>query len=272
MAETVAGVRLTQRYRRKQLALRAEFLQQLHEAWPLLDPLRLDATARAWLNLMTDLVLAYRAKSVALSLDYYDKFRKAETDHGSFHASYLRDVVIPNLEQIRASLIATGPAKIKHDTMAGEHDLDAIARNAMVEVAGAGTRLVVGGGRDAIDEAVHADKQAVGFARVLGPKPCYWCAMLASRGPVYRSAEVAIRTTTRSKRGPGEKYHDHCMCQVEPLFRHLPKDEWPEPMRDLNALWAKAKEDTSGRKTINVFRSLFEARGSGEIPAQRTPR
>ncbi|MET9262403.1 hypothetical protein [Amycolatopsis sp. NPDC004079] len=272
MADTIAGQRLTRRYRRDQLALRAQFLQELHRIWPLLDPLRLDATARAWLDLMTDLVLAYRAKSVTLSLTYYDKFRDAETDHGIFHAAFLRDVVIPNLEQIRASLIATGPAKIKHDTMTTGHDIDAIASAAMAEVSGAGTRLVVGGGRDAIDEAVHADKQAVGYARVLGPKPCYWCAMLASRGPVYRSAEVAYRTTARSKRGPGKEYHDYCMCQVEPLFRHLPKDEWPQPMRDLNQLWETAKEDTSGRKTVNVFRSLFEARGSVEIPAQRAQR
>ncbi|WP_372663557.1 VG15 protein [Amycolatopsis kentuckyensis] len=271
MAETTAGLRLTQRYRNQQLALRAEFLQQLHKAWPLLDPFRLDATARAWLDLMIDLITGFWSRSVTVSLAYYEAFRKAETDSAVFHTSHLRDVVVPNLDQIRAVLIATGPAKIKHDTIAGDHNMDTIARNAMVEVSGAASRLVLNGGRDAIDEAVHADRRAVGYARVLGPRPCYWCAMLASRGPVYRSEDVALRATERSKRA-GKEYHDHCMCQAEPVFRHLKRDDWPEHIRDLADLWSEAKKDASGRKTINVFRTLFEARGSVEIPAQRTTR
>lgn len=271
MALTLAGQKATERYRARQLAIRAQFLQQLHKAWPLLDPLRLDATALAWLDLMIDLVTGFWSRSVTVSLEYYDTIRKAETSSGAFHADHLRDVIIPNLEQIRAVLIATGPAKIKHDTMTTDRSVLTIASNAMVEVSGAASRLVMNGGRDAIDEAVHADKLAVGYARVLGPRPCYWCAMLASRGPVYRSEDVALRATERSKRA-GKEYHDHCMCQAEPVFRHLTRDEWPDHIRDLADLWNEAKKDTSNRKTINVFRSLFEARGSAEIPAQRTTR
>jgi len=228
MATTAAGQRLTEQHRRQQVALRAQFLQQLHKAWPLLDPLRLDATAAAWLNLMIDLITGFWSKSVTVSLTYYDAFREAETDFGPFHAAHLRDVVIPNLEQIRTSLIATGPAKIKHDTMTGDHPIETITRNAMVAVSGAGTRLITNGSRDAIDEAVKSDPRSVGWARVLGPKPCYWCAVLASRGPVYHSEDAAFRTTARSKRGAGKKYHDFCMCQVEPVFRHLTREEWPD--------------------------------------------
>ncbi len=271
MATTTAGLRLTERHRKQQLALRAQFLQQLHRAWPLLDPLRLDATAAAWLDLVIDLVTGFWSQSVTVSLTYYDAFRKAETDFGAFHADHLRDAILPNLEQIRAVLVATGPAKIKHDTITGERPIETIARNAMIEVSGAASRLVMNGGRDAIDEAVHADRRAVGYARVLGPRPCYWCAMLASRGPVYPSKDVALRATERSERA-GKEYHDHCMCQAEPVFRHLAREDWPEHIRDLANLWKTAKEDTSGRKTINVFRSLFEARGSDLIPAQRTKR
>lgn len=271
MAFTTAGQRLTEQHRTQQLALRAQFLQQLHKAWPLLDPLRLDATAAGWLNLMIDLITGFWSKSVTASLTYYDAFRNAETDFGAFHAAHLRDVVVPNLEQIRASLIATGPAKIKHDTMSGDHPIETIARKAMVTVAGAAGRLVMNGGRDAIDEAVRSDTRSVGWARVLGPKPCYWCAMLASRGPVYESKSVALVATARSKR-EGKEYHDNCMCQAEPVFRTLDKDEWPEHMQDLNKLWAEAKKDTGPRSTINVFRSLFEARDQPVIPTQRQER
>ena len=51
------------------------------------------------------------------------------------------------------------------------------------------------------------------FARVTHPNkngPCGFCAMLASRGPVYKSSESAgIRA---------DRYHDHCFCTCVPVF------------------------------------------------------
>lgn len=51
------------------------------------------------------------------------------------------------------------------------------------------------------------------FARVTHPNkngPCGFCAMLASRGPVYKSSESAgIRA---------DRYHDHCFCTCTPVF------------------------------------------------------
>lgn len=51
------------------------------------------------------------------------------------------------------------------------------------------------------------------FARVCHPNkngPCGFCAMLASRGPVYKSSESAgIRA---------DRYHDHCFCTCTPVF------------------------------------------------------
>nr|DAI20908.1 MAG TPA: minor capsid protein [Caudoviricetes sp.] len=51
------------------------------------------------------------------------------------------------------------------------------------------------------------------FARVCHPNkngPCGFCAMLASRGPVYKSSESAgIRA---------DRYHDHCFCTCVAVF------------------------------------------------------
>jgi hypothetical protein len=270
MADTIPGQLLTERLRRQQIALRAQFLRELHKVWPLLDPVRLDATAASWLSLVLDLVIGFRTQSATLSLVYYDKFRSAETGLPAFHADHLADLIRPNLDAIRTSLIVTGPVKIKHDTALGR-DLKDIGRQALVSVSGAASRHVLNGGRDAIDTAVASDTRSVGFVRTLGPKPCYFCAMLASRGPVYLTEETALRTTVRSERGPGQKYHDNCMCGAEPMFRRLAKQDWPDETRELNQMWKDAKKGHSGKAVVNAFRQAFEARQAA-IPTQRTGR
>ncbi|PKV80904.1 VG15 protein [Nocardia fluminea] len=59
----------------------------------------------------------------------------------------------------------------------------------------------------------------IGWARVLsGTENCAFCAMLASRGPVYRSDKSAL-SVVGGRRGPrgsrelGERYHDNCDCE-----------------------------------------------------------
>src|SRR5699024_12870002 len=56
------------------------------------------------------------------------------------------------------------------------------------------------------------------FARVPVGKTCAWCFMLASRGPVYKSAKTA---------GAAGQYHAQCDCQPVPSWHRgmaLPED------------------------------------------------
>lgn len=56
----------------------------------------------------------------------------------------------------------------------------------------------------------NARRDGLRYARVpMGGETCTFCAMLASRGFVYRSAELA---------GEGNHYHPHCRCKVVPGF------------------------------------------------------
>lgn len=81
----------------------------------------------------------------------------------------------------------------------------AMATRANLEVLTAGREVVQ-----------HSSKR---WRRVADSDPCGWCAMLAGRGPVYRSAEKA---------GDGHRYHGHCGCTAEP-FEGDP-DSWePTP-------------------------------------------
>ena len=60
-------------------------------------------------------------------------------------------------------------------------------------------------GRTLTERLIRKDKRVKAWMRVTGPHPCAFCSMLASRGFKY-TREVKV------------KVHDHCMCNVVPLF------------------------------------------------------
>lgn len=62
-------------------------------------------------------------------------------------------------------------------------------------------------------------QSSVRWRRVTDGNPCGFCAMVASRGPVYRSASSA---------GDGRRYHNRCGCTVEP-FEGSPSEWVPSP-------------------------------------------
>lgn len=273
MADTRAGQRLTERHRTQQVALRAVFLHEMQRLWPLLDPLRLDATAAAWLDLMLDLMIGFHRQSAMVSLTYYDRFRAAETGEDDYSTEGLADLVPLNLDAARGSLIATGPAHIKHQTMRGT-TIDEATSTGLVLVSGSASRHVLNGGRGGIVTAAERDKRTVGWMRVTRPDCCYWCAMLASRGPVYKDKATAERATLRSETRAGLEYHDNCVCTAEPMYRGLPPEEWPMAHQDFLELWKDTKDKRKpGQSHINAFRAAYNARLTEvEIPTQRLTR
>lgn len=270
MAATQAGLRLTERHRTHQIALRAVFLAELQRVWPLLDPSRLSETAAAWVNLVIDLIIGYRAQSISASVTYYDQFRTAETGAAPIERDHLLSFMEPvNTQEMRVSLVAAGPARIAQRLRVDE-DVEKIQRTALVAVSGAASRHVLNGGRDFLDAAVAKDKTALGWARVTDANPCSFCAVLASRGPVYKTRESAVLTTLRSERGAGQPYHDHCACTAEPVYHR--GQEWPGRAREFEALWKTSTKGYGGKDALNAFRRAYRAQGTVSIPAQRIVR
>lgn len=253
MATTVTGAELTEQHRRAQLALRSAFMRELVRLWPLIDLDKLDETAAEWIGFVTDLVLTWRLQSVDRALSYYDEFRRAEIGQPLPNRGNYRSLAKPEPAAIRTSLLVTGPIGVKSRIGKGFDPRIAKAK-ALVDVSGAASRHVLDGGRQLITEAVVKDKVALGFMRVTDDDPCAFCAMLASRGPVYRSRESAL-----TRRVPGEnelhRYHDHCACQVEAVYS---KDtEWPGRGREFEQLW---KDSTKGKRdALKAFREAYEA-------------
>lgn len=110
------------------------------------------------------------------------------------------------------------------------------------QLSGAAQRYVSQGARDTIYEATRG--AGTQYARVPRPDACAFCLMLGSRGAVYASEFTATRTTgrstARSGRPAGEKYHDNCRC--DPMeIREDNAHELPEINTQLAQLWADSK-------------------------------
>ncbi|AHI21595.1 minor capsid protein [Corynebacterium phage Colleen] len=77
----------------------------------------------------------------------------------------------------------------------------------------------------------------IGWARVLtGEENCPFCAMLASRGPVYSEDTVLAREGDRGR------YHDHCDCVAVLVIKGRPW-EGEEQFKLLQDLWDDARDN-----------------------------
>ena len=176
----------------------------------------------------------------------------------SLAARYLRDhaltagkkvlptLVKPSPEQIATALRVTGPVAFKQQMLVS--GLEDAARRVMIQrVTGAGRRLILAGARSTTEATVSKSKVIVGYQRVTSGSPCAFCAMLASRGAVYKSERTA---------GEGNAYHDSCACTAAPLYS---RSSTPAPFA---AEWAQAKSlaGEQGVSQVVAFRRLIEGR------------
>lgn len=116
-------------------------------------------------------------------------------------------------------------------------------------------RHVLTPGRDVVDLSASVNPHSAGWRRVTDGDPCAFCAMLASRGPAYRTEASALTVTGvhmggtdytavargmdaaelrsrrvyagKLKRPLGSRFHDHCSCTVEEVF-----GEWEPTARE----------------------------------------
>ncbi|WP_018503074.1 VG15 protein [Parafrankia discariae] len=246
MAGSAEATQLTDQYRRQQLALRAATTRDLQTIWPLFTGS--DESFASFTEAAVNLVLQRHSTSSGLASAYYTRFRAAEGVAGE---------IIPRIAPrigiglIQAALFATGLAGTRRAIGAGQ-TLGEARRTGLVQAAGAASRLVLDGGRRTVDDTVRADPKARGWVRVTSGQPCAFCAMLASRGPAYKSDR-----TSRFQA------HDHCACTSEPVFEG---SELPATTRRFEQLW---RESAAGKDDqLNRFRrALAEQTGQAAVAA-----
>lgn len=238
MAATVAGRRLTEAHRLAQARLGAQTVGRMRTVWPLLNAADLDATFERWLQVTMPIIRAQRTTSARLAANYMTTFKSLEV--GSPAPVVLAESVATDL--LATSLLVTGPVQIKRALATGVTLTKAVS-TAEAASAAAAMRHALNGGRETIVEMARVDRQALGWARAASGRACAFCALLASRGPVYRKDTVGFQA------------HDHCSCTAEPVYRD--DSDWPAGSKRYKALYQQAKAVDGD--TLANFRRLVDA-------------
>jgi hypothetical protein len=260
VASSAAADRLTRSHQVSQARKAAELLVLAMRFWR--SSMRvdnIDLGVRSWLGSTIAAVLEYRRRSADMAAAYYQAFRVLET----------RDLVaVPPIvlareisaEQLRTSLVVTGVASFKEAMR--KQPLTPEQQQEALDVAGrrqaaAAIRHALNGGRETIDRTVQQDRRALGYARVTRETPCYFCAMLASRGPVFKAS--SFDESDPRFVGIGDvKVHDSCSCALEPWFSE--GAEWPGRAREFDQLWGSSTKGKSGNEAVKAFRKAYEGR------------
>jgi hypothetical protein len=256
-----APLALAENYRTHALTLRASYMRDMLALWPLLHSDEQgvdDDTIAPWLRLGILLVHRYRGLSTLLSQQYVERARLIEV--GKPGPSMVPDPM-PD-EQIVRTLLYTGPGSVTRALERGSEPL-AARRNALTLTLDASSMLVLNAGRDVVDKTVRADDAALGWMRVTDNSPCSFCAMLASRGAVYKSRESAGAVSG----GFTSTWHNGCGCQIVPVFSTDP--QIPQTSKDAEALWIKATRGLAGNEATKAYRRAVEGRSLPEDPINR---
>lgn len=90
----------------------------------------------------------------------------------------------------------------------------------------------------------------VGWRRVSSGSGCGFCAMLESRGAVYKR-----------ERSAGFSAHDGCSCTAEPVWR---REDEPPHVRDLQREWAEVTQGYYGRDKIKAWNKYWRQKQARE--------
>ncbi|AEK09932.1 head maturation protease [Mycobacterium phage Rey] len=138
---------------------------------------------------------------------------------------------------VATSLVVKGNYEIKKQMPGPEPEL---MRSGLSNSTGAAVRQAMNGGRNVTGNVLKFDRKVIGYARVTDGNPCFYCALLASRGAVFtkdsfnkggRKRFDGVLTKSDKdflppKDGPElpekfsnvAKVHDYCRCQLRPVY------------------------------------------------------
>lgn len=249
MAATALGAQLTATQRLRQIQLRAITAENLTQLWPLFDPMDI---SKSWAKLEPILVALVQSRqpvSVRIAAQYLADFRRAEKIAGRVITSIpdlpLAGDIVPNLRYI-------GPVNAFALVDRGA-SLGDIARITLSNIEGELTRQILNGGRGAIVGTALRDDYAEGWTRVTDGNPCSFCALLATRGPAYKSEGTADFPA-----------HRKCGCTAEVVYdRSAPLPPIPAQWEQIyKQSYRNVKGYQPGGRSAAVrreFRRLYDA-------------
>lgn len=231
-----AQAELTRLYRGHQQRLTDDTIRRLLILWNLVQGSLISEDE--WVALSRELLAGRYAVSATLARAYYRSFRITEQVSGVFVQTpvvgFNSTRTVSGLRN--ALLYASRLADLGYSP---------------AEAAGkAGLRMArwveqesQAGGRDQIIGSSREDPQAVGWYRISDGDPCAFCALMVSRGVVYRSERSALFRS-----------HPSCGCTAAPAFN---RDRFQIPEAEQwDSLYQRASKGSSD--PWNAFRRAFE--------------
>jgi hypothetical protein len=228
-------------------------------------------SVQAWLDLIIPRLISISDGGARSAATYFAALRRLEVPGAAAHTA------IPALGMIDTgvskSLMAVGPGDYMNKARQIERlDLPKTRQQALLaeakqvtaaKLAAAAVRHAQAGGRQTIYEASARDEVALGWVRVTRADPCFFCAMLASRGLRYRAfKEGAFDLSDARFSGDGDaKVHDDCGCSLKPVWAdNDPAVEATQPFADLWERWGAG----GGDATLRFRRGYEHWRKTGE--------
>lgn len=256
--------------------------------WRVVDPENLTGTTDEWMTEAVRAVIAGQSRATQLANAYTEQVRRLSApDASPFTPVNPRP---PNAEQIRTSmefLAIKKPVRKLYaleESLKGEPQVEPeelereatsrrltfegrrqqIIEQAIKDAMGASIRYVTTAGHDQIKDNVQADPVALGWVRTTKPGSCHFCAMLASRGAVYKKDSFALSDPLFD--GPGEhKVHDNCGCGLRPVYTE--GDPLPDRVAELDEMWAESQRQRKpGESALNAFRRLYSTSPLAQPP------
>lgn len=222
------------------------------------DPNSLESVER-WLEIMIPRLIRTSEDGADRAAAFFNALRQVElgVNAQSYRAAPSRGVID---EGVRKSLLAVGPydfankmKQIERLDVGPQQEKALIAEAkslTTVKVASAVIRHAQAGGRQTIHDNVKLDEVALGYVRVTKADPCYFCAMLASRGIAYRSfkADSFDLSDARFTGDGTAKVHDNCGCSLKPVYaRNDPLVDKTKVFAEMWAEWGAGGGDAALR-------------------------
>lgn len=224
LAQTSKGRALTEAHRKAQIRNAGIYSARAGAAYNrLLNVEDLDGSALALRVAMDQIAFEGNQRSVQLARQYEAQFADAE----GFEAPQVPPIEL-NRGKLAADVQVTGPVAVKKKIATGVA-ADSAKADSLSLLMGTIKQSILNGGRDFIigGTKVKYSGQHGRWRRVTDGKPCAFCAMLASRGPVYSDVTVTFEA------------HPFCGCGAEQVV-----GDW-EPT-ELEAQWIGAYGDAAG--------------------------
>lgn len=259
-AQVEATVALTAAYKRaaNREAARVAALVALYYRTRV-DPTSAEAVER-WLSIMIPNLIKVSDTGAERAATYFDSVRRLEV--GVNAPIYRAEARLGMIDEgVRKSLLAVGPydymnkmseiKALRDITPMQEKALLLEAKNVTTDkLAAAAMRHAQAGGRQTVFDNAAEDKVALGWVRVTKANPCWFCAMLASRGIAYRSfKEGSFDESDLRFSGDGDaKVHDSCGCSLKPVYdKSDPLAAATEKFADMWSMWGAGGGDAALR-------------------------